>query len=115
MSEKKFIDRLSRMVKILPQEQPPVDGNSWCDETKKVLSTEGKIHAIKMSERSRQPIVQKKKTPPAVVLRKWIKNCKWKLPTAILMFSVVQVREIECLILSVDIGSLKQFEHKNLR
>lgn len=100
MSNKILLDRLSRMVKVQPRELPSFrekfNGNSWSENSKHFVPTEQKINAIKMTEREvpcYQPMVREKKKPLTMVLKKWIENCAWKLPKAILVFSVVQVRE----------------------
>lgn len=70
--------------------------NSWNENSQNLLSTEKKIFAIRISEGEKvagyQPIALQKEKNKILVLKKWVEKCKWKFPKAIILFSVLQVR-----------------------
>ncbi|CRL05000.1 CLUMA_CG018245, isoform A [Clunio marinus] len=95
MSDKSLLDRLNRLIKIAPETTHDRNENSWSEN----LSTEKKIHAIKITEEcklinpySQDNLIKKKPKKSGIqLLKKLTRKCKWKLPTSILIFSVLQL------------------------
>lgn len=95
MTDKSWIDRWLQMIKIAPNDS--LSGkSSWNENSQNLLSTEKKIFAIKITEGEKvvgyQPIALQRKKNKSLLLKKWLEKCKWKLPKAIILFSVLQVR-----------------------
>lgn len=99
MTDKNLLDRLSRVIKIKPQDDlRRPNQNSWSGNSK-LLSNEHKIYAIKISDGEKerkstdyQQIAVKKRKPASLLVKRWIEKCKWKVPRAVLIVSVLQVR-----------------------
>lgn len=97
MADRSLLDRLSRLVKIAPAENQSPNERSWSENSGKLLSTERKLYAIKVEDGEIIPSQfssRKKKKKPELALKKWLAKCvPWKLPKAILLLSVLQVRK----------------------
>lgn len=102
MTEKSLMDRWSLMMKVSPQVADSTSENSWLSNSNSALSTEKKLYAIKISDGelcSEYRLIAANKKKTSCKLQKWIERCKWKLPQAIILFSVLQVRNwllIDC-------------------
>jgi len=100
MSDKSLMDRWCSMMKIAPHDCRPSNQNSWGEKSKKLLSTEGKVFAIKITESNHDSIDAdqlngvKKEKKKIHLWVKWIEKCQWKLPKAMILFSVLQVRTV---------------------
>lgn len=100
MSDKSLMDRWCSMMKIAPHDCGPSNQNSWSEKSRNLLSTERKVFAIKITESNRDPVDAdqltgvKKKKKNIHLLMKWIEKCQWKLPKAMILFSVLQVRTV---------------------
>lgn len=99
MSDKSLMDRWCWMMKIAPHDNRTFDQNSWSEKSKNLLSTEKKVYAIKVTEcdhkaidSDHQLITVRKKKKRISSLKNWIEKCQWKLPKAMILFSVLQVR-----------------------
>lgn len=96
MTDKNLLERLSRLVKVVPVDNRNVKDNSWSENSKNLLSTEKKIYAIKICERENQNDSSFQRTRRQrkcfAVVSKWISQCKWKLPVTMILLSVLQVR-----------------------
>lgn len=88
------MDRWCRMMKIAPHETRSSYQNSWNENANNLLSTEKKVFAIKVTEgdyKTNHQFPLKRKKKRIYVFKKWIDRCKWKLPKAMILFSVLQV------------------------
>jgi hypothetical protein len=94
MTEKTFIERFHRVMKIAPQESTPRQTkNSWnCN----LLTTEQKIYAISngYSDIESAAWIKQKNNEKRwkQIVEKWMKKCPWKVPFAMVVVSFIQVR-----------------------
>lgn len=95
MTDKSLIDRLNRMVKIVPQDSEKGSKTSWGSE-RKTLTTEQKIYAISngmaMDEDGFIPRERKRKKWKEII-RKCLNKCPWGVPWIMIVFSAIQVSD----------------------
>lgn len=105
MSDKSLMDRWCWMMKIAPHDNHTSNKYSWSEKSNDLLSAEKKVYAIKISEKDQAEIdsndqliaAKKKKKRISVLktrLKKWIELSQWKLPKAMILFSVLQVGKV---------------------
>lgn len=99
MTDKNLLERMSRLVKVVPIDNGNIKDDSWSENSKKLLSTEKKIYAIKISEQRNQinssfPLNGNRveRHRKYSIVKKWLSKCKWKLPKTMIIFSFMQVR-----------------------
>lgn len=97
MTDKSLLDRLSRMVKVAPQdESAKKTPNSWT--CRKSLTTEQKIYAISNGfgvDDECFELAQRKELKWKEFIRKCTKKCPWGVPWMMIVFSAVQVRNFK--------------------
>lgn len=120
MTDRSLMDRLHGIMKIQPHDNLSSNQNSWSGKPRNLLPTENRIYAIKVSDGEHKhfnshyqfisPLNKKKKI---LVVKKWIEKCDWKLPRAMILVSIIQVRKCLNLIAkSISRNSgFKSFSH----